>query len=102
VVGTDGFLVVFKRDSEELVFELERLRESGEVGGRSGCRVDGGDGSDLDSGGSVVSVWNGIHFHWEKEQNRMESQFSQIVTRSSINASTKPVYFQYLDLNMFL
>jgi hypothetical protein len=64
VIGSDGLLVVLKRDSEELMLELERLRESGDVGGWSGRRVDGDGGSDRGSGGSVVvSVWNGIHLH---------------------------------------
>lgn len=61
------------------MFELERLRQSGKVGGRSRRRVDGGGGSDLSSGGSVVSVRSGIHFHWGRNE-KLESHRLQLVT----------------------
>lgn len=68
MVGTDGFLVVLKRDSEKLVLQLERLRESREVGGRSGGGVNADGGSGGGSSGSVVSVRKGIHFHWGRKK----------------------------------
>ena len=58
VVGTEGFLVVLERDPEELVLQLQRLRQLGKVRRRRLRGVGGGGGGDRGSGG-VVAVGGG-------------------------------------------
>jgi len=74
VVGAEGFFVVLERDPEELVLQLQRVRQLGKVRRRRRRGVGGG--GDRGSGG-VVAVGKGIHFHWKQRRRKIESQIAK-------------------------
>lgn len=99
VVGSDGLLVVLERDPKELVLELERFSELGEVRGRSGRGVSGaGNGG----GGGVVAVGKGIHIHLQQTKGKTKSQIVVVISGDiSPPVATKQNIFLFLFSKFF-
>lgn len=91
VVGTEGFLVVLERDPEELVLQLQRLRQLGKVRRRRLRGVGGGGGGDRGSGG-VVAVGKGIHFHCE-QRRKWNLRLLNVLDRLCFYSTKQKIYF---------